>query len=54
LRKVKKIAQETLRILRDPKTVQRITSDLALVKSSLGSTGAANRAAEIILNTLKE
>jgi lipid-A-disaccharide synthase len=45
----KKIAQEALRILRDPKVIQQITSDLNLVKSSLGEAGAASRAAKIIL-----
>jgi lipid-A-disaccharide synthase len=44
----KKIAQEALRILREPKIIQQITSSLALVKSSLGEPGAASRAAKII------
>jgi lipid-A-disaccharide synthase len=50
----KKIAQEALRILRDPKVIQRITSGLALVKSSLGSPGATSRAAKIIVDFLRK
>jgi len=48
----KKIAQEALRILRDKKEFQKITEDLAAVRSSLGPPGAARRAAEIITGLL--
>jgi lipid-A-disaccharide synthase len=44
----KKIAQETLNILRDKNKLQKISAELNLVKSSLGSPGAATRAAKII------
>ena len=51
--KAKKIASEALRILGDQKELQKITSNLGLVKSSLGEPGAAIRAAQIIINFLK-
>lgn len=51
--KPKKIALETLRILDDQKELQKITSNLSLVRSSLGEPGAASRSAQIILNFLK-
>jgi len=44
----KKIAHEVLQIMRNPAKLQEITSNLALVKSSLGEPGAASRAAKII------
>jgi lipid-A-disaccharide synthase len=49
----KKIAQETLQILRDKNRLQKIAADLNLVKSSLGSPGAASRAAQLITDLLK-
>jgi lipid-A-disaccharide synthase len=49
----KKIAQEALSILRDKNRLQEISRDLGSVRSSLGPSGAASRAAQIILNTLK-
>jgi lipid-A-disaccharide synthase len=51
--RAKKIAPEVLRIWRDQRELQKITSGLALVKSSLGEPGAAIRAAQIITNFLK-
>lgn len=48
----KKIAPEVLRILGDQKELQKITSNLNSVKSSLGEPGAASRAAQIIINSL--
>jgi len=51
--KPKKIAREALRILDDQKELQKITSNLSLVRSSLGEPGAASRSAQIILNFLK-
>ena len=45
----KKIAHEVLQIMRNPEKLQEITSNLALVKSSLGEPGATSRAARIIL-----
>ncbi len=50
--KPRKIALETLRILDDQKELQKITSNLSLVRSSLGEPGAATRAAQIIINFL--
>jgi len=49
----KKIAHEVLQIMRNPTKLQEITSNLALVKSSLGEPGAATRAAKIIVDFLK-
>ncbi len=52
--KAKKIAQEVLRIWRNQRELQKITSNLTLVKSSLGEPGAAIRAAELILKFLQK
>jgi len=49
----KKIAPVVLRILADQKELQKVASNLSLVKSSLGEPGAATRAAQIIINFLK-
>ncbi|MFA4854344.1 MAG: lipid-A-disaccharide synthase [Candidatus Omnitrophota bacterium] len=51
--RAKKIAPEVLRIWRDQRELQKITSGLALVKSSLGEPGAAMRAAQIVIDFLK-
>jgi len=50
--KPEKIALEVLRILGDQEQLQKITSNLSLVRSSLGEPGAATRAAQIIINFL--
>jgi lipid-A-disaccharide synthase len=49
----KKIAPEVLRILGDQKELQKITSNLNSVRSSLGEPGAATRASQLLLNFLK-
>jgi len=51
--RAKKIAPEVLRILGDQKELQEITSNLSLVRSSLGEPGAASRSAQIIINFLR-
>lgn len=48
----KKIAQEVCRLLRDQTELQKITANLALIKSSLGSPGASLRTAKIILGII--
>ncbi len=50
----KKIAQEILKLLADKTKLQKITTDLAQVKSALGLPGAANRGARLILDFLKD
>ncbi len=50
----RKIAQEVLRILSDQTELQKITANLALVKSSLGEPGAAERAARLILKFIQK
>lgn len=47
-----KIAQETLRLLNNRIEWERMRSNLAIIKSSLGQPGAALRAAKIILDFL--
>ncbi|MBI5145150.1 MAG: lipid-A-disaccharide synthase [Candidatus Omnitrophica bacterium] len=49
----KKIAEQAIKILRNPAEMERIKKDLSLVTSLLGSSGACLRAARIILNFLK-
>ena len=45
-----KIADEALRILNNPQELERMKQNLSQVKASLGESGAASRAARIILN----
>ena len=49
----KKIAGKTLEILGNSVELERMRSNLAAVKSSLGQPGAATRAAKIIIDFLK-
>ena len=49
----KKIANQVLETLKNPAELQTIKVNLALIKSSLGTPGAASRAAHIILDFLK-
>jgi lipid-A-disaccharide synthase len=50
----KKISKVVLRILNNPSEIQRMKSDLAQVKSSLGEKGASHRAARIIVDFLNK
>ena len=49
-----RIAEEALRILRDPILRRRMTESMAGVRQSLGELGAAQRAACIVTSMLKE
>lgn len=49
-----RIAEEALRILRDPILCQRMTDSMAEVRQSLGQPGAAQRAARIVCSLLDE
>lgn len=49
----KKIAEATLEIMEDPSRMKEIKDELSAVKSSLGEKGAAVRAANIIVDFLK-
>jgi len=46
----KKIADEAVKIINDPRELERMKNDLGGMKSLLGEPGAASRAARIILN----
>ena len=48
----RRIAQETLAILRDPARLKKITEAWASVKLKLGTPGASRRAAEMVRSTL--
>ncbi|MBM3245914.1 MAG: lipid-A-disaccharide synthase [Candidatus Omnitrophica bacterium] len=48
-----KISRQVLKILKNPAELEKIKTDLAQVKASLGSPGAASRAARIIIDFLK-
>jgi lipid-A-disaccharide synthase len=48
----KRIAEEALRILRDPILHQRMTESMVGVRQSLGEPGAAQRAARIVISLL--
>ncbi len=48
-----KIAQEVLKLLKDPAALEKMRNSLAQVKASLGKKGAASRAAKIIVDFLK-
>jgi len=48
-----KIANEVLRILENPSELERMKNNLAQVKSSLGKPGASSRAAQIVVDFLK-
>jgi lipid-A-disaccharide synthase len=50
----KRIAEEALRILRDPILHRRMTESMAEVRQSLGEPGAAQRAADIVISLLNE
>jgi lipid-A-disaccharide synthase len=50
----KRIADEALRILRDPFLYRRITESMVEVRQSLGEPGAAQRAARIVTSLLHE
>jgi lipid-A-disaccharide synthase len=50
--KPKRIAEEALRILRDPILCRRMTESMAKVRQSLGEPGAAQRAARIVTSLL--
>ena len=47
-----RIAEEALRILRDPILSQRMTESMGEVRQSLGEPGAAQRAARIVCSLL--
>ena len=49
-----RIAEEALRILKDPILRQRITESMAAVRQNLGEPGAAQRAARIVTSLLHE
>ena len=49
-----KVAEEALRILRDPILWRRMTEAMAGVRQSLGEPGAAERAAHIVTSLLHE
>jgi lipid-A-disaccharide synthase len=49
----KKIAKQTLEILNNPAKLQKIKTELAKIKSSLGEPGASARAAKLILDFLQ-
>jgi lipid-A-disaccharide synthase len=49
-----RIAEEALRILKDPILRQRITESMAAVRQNLGEPGAAQRAARIVCSMLHE
>lgn len=48
----RRIADEAVSILRNPAELNRIQQDLAAVRASLGETGAAGRAAKILIDTM--
>ena len=50
--KPQRIAEEALRILRDPILCRRMTESMARVRQSLGEPGAAQRAARIVTSLL--
>jgi lipid-A-disaccharide synthase len=50
--KPQRIAEEALRILRDPILCRRMTESMAKVRQSLGEPGAAQRAARIVTSLL--
>ncbi len=50
----KKVADEALRILRDPTLCRRMTEAMAEMRQSLGEPGAAQRAAGIVISLLNE
>jgi len=50
----KKIAAETLKIIKDSARMRQMRDALARVKSALGPPGAALRAGQIIVNSLTE
>ena len=49
-----RIAEEAVRILRDPILCRRMTETMAGVRQSLGEPGAAQRAADIVCSMLRE
>jgi lipid-A-disaccharide synthase len=49
-----RIADEALRILRDPILCRKMTESMAGVRESLGEPGAAQRAAHIVISLLHE
>jgi lipid-A-disaccharide synthase len=49
-----RVAEEALRILRDPTLCRRMTEAMAGVRQSLGEPGAAQRAAGIVISLLNE
>ncbi len=49
-----KIAEEALRILKDPTLIRRMTKSMAGVRQELGKPGAAHRAARIVCSILHE
>ena len=49
-----KISEQVLNILKNPQELQRMKSDFAQVKSSLGEKGASLRAAQIVVDFLKK
>jgi len=49
----KKIADEVIKILQNPSRIWQVKKDLAEVKALLGEKGASERAARIILDSLK-
>jgi len=50
----KRVAEEALRILRDPILHRRMTETMTGVRQSLGEPGAAQRAAHIVMSLLNE
>jgi lipid-A-disaccharide synthase len=50
----KKVADEALRLLRDPTLCRRMTEAMAEMRQSLGEPGAAQRAAGIVCSMLRE
>jgi len=50
----KRVAEEALRILRDPILHRRMTETMTGVRQSLGESGAAQRAAHIVMSLLNE
>jgi lipid-A-disaccharide synthase len=50
----KRIADEALRILKDPSLRQRMAESMAQVRQSLGEPGAAQRAARIVTSMIRE
>ena len=48
------VAQEALRLLRDPEAREAIRQELHAVRQQLGEPGAADRAAKVIADTLNK